>query len=198
MFIPLLTLGAVLSSLLGEVIEKLFGLDHQYYTVILVLGIVACISAIMKMPLTAIVFAVEALGLYENIIYVIIVSAVSFVITEIFGAKSINDTVVENRVEELNEGMESKVIDTYIVVKKGAFAIGKQVRDIFWPANLFVLSVKHDETKRAEVDEHGGKAIREGDRLHVRYSTYAEAETRKELMAIVGEQAYTEKEAIEI
>ena len=198
MFIPLLTLGAVLSSLLGEVIDKLFGLDHQYYTVILVLGIVACISAMMKMPLTAIVFAVEALGLYENIIYVIIVSAVSFVITEIFGAKSINDTVVENRVEELNEGMESKVIDTYIVVKKGAFAIGKQVRDIFWPANLFVLSVKHDETKRAEVDEHGGKAIREGDLLHVRYSTYAEAETRKELMAIVGEQDYTEKEAIEI
>jgi H+/Cl- antiporter ClcA len=74
MFIPILALGTVLSSLLGEVIEKIFGLEHQYYTVILVLGIVACISAIMKMPLTAIVFAVEALGLYENILYVFTLS----------------------------------------------------------------------------------------------------------------------------
>ena len=84
------------------------------------------------------------------------------------------------------------------MVEKGAFAIGKQIRDIFWPANLFVLSVKHDETKKAEVDEHGGKELREGDTLHVRYSTFDEIETREELIAIVGNQNYDEKEAVEI
>ena len=198
LFIPMLTLGAVLSSLLGEIIEYLFGLEQQYYTVILILGIVACISSMMKMPLTAIIFAIEALGCYENILYVIIVSAVSFVITEIFGAKSINDTVLENRVEEFNEGKTAMVYDTYVTVKKGAFAVGKQVRDIFWPANLFVLSVKHDESRKAEVDEHGGKAIREGDILHVRYSTVDEEETREELISIVGIQDYKENKAVEI
>jgi len=198
LFIPMLTLGAVLSAFIGEIIEYAFGLEHQYYMIILILGIVACVSSMMKMPLTAIIFAVEALGCYKNILYVVVVSAVSFVITEIFGAKSINDTVLENRVEEFNEGKSIKVYDTYVTVKKDAFAVGKQVRDIFWPANLFVLSVKHDESRKAEIDEHGGKAIREGDILHVRYSTFDEEETRDELMAIVGIQDYREKEAAEI
>ncbi|MBR7101089.1 MAG: chloride channel protein [Clostridia bacterium] len=198
LFIPLLTLGAVLSSFIGEVIEYIFGLEHQYYMIILILGIVACISSMMKMPLTAIIFAVEALGCYENILYVVVVSAVSFVITEIFGAKSINDTVLENRVEEFNEGKTPMVYDTFVTVKKDAFAVGKQVRDIFWPANLFVLSVKHDESRKAEVDEHGGKAIREGDILHVRYSTVNEEETKEELISIVGIQDYKENKAVEI
>ena len=85
-------------------------------------------------------------------------------------------------------------IDTFVTVQKGAFAIGKQIRDIFWPSNLFVLSIKHDDTKTAAVDKHGEKAIREGDLLHVRYSTYDEVQTREELMAIVGEQVYNEAE----
>ena len=59
---------------------------------------------------------------------------------------------------------------------------------------MFVLSLQHDETRGAEVDEHGGKAIREGDVLHVRYSTYDEPQTKAELTAIVGEQDYDERE----
>ena len=149
----------------------------------------------MKTPLTAIFFAVEALSCYENILYVIVASALAFIITEIFGVKSINDSVLDTRAEEQNEGKTPKVIDTFVVVQRGAFAIGKQIRDIFWPNNLFVLSLKHDETKSAELDEHGGKAIREGDTLHVRYSTYDEESTTEELLAIVGEQKINSTEA---
>ncbi len=197
-FVPLLALGAVLASLLGESMEAIFGLEHSYYTVILILGITACISSMMKMPLTAIVFAIEALGCYENILYVIIVSAISYIITEIFGVKSINDSVVDSRIEEMNEGKTLKVFDSYVTVEKGAFAIGKQIRDIFWPANLFVLSLKHNESAAPEVDEHGGKLIREGDILHVRYSTYDEESAKEELFAIVGNLDYDEKEIHEI
>ena len=192
MFVPFLALGAILSATVGKTIEVIFGLDPTYFSVILVLGITACIASMMKTPITAIVFAVEALGCHDNILYVIIVSAVSFVICEMFGAKSVNDAVMEDRVEELNEKKTAKVIDAYLIVEKGAFAIGKQIRDIFWPANLFVLSLKHDENRPAEVDEHGGKAIRAGDTLHVRYSTFDEALTKEELAAIVGKYAYSE------
>lgn len=193
-FLPILALGTILASILGETVETLFGLEHEYYVVLLMLGITACISGMMKMPLTAIFFSVETLSCYNNILYVIVVSAVAFVITEIFGAKSINDTVVDTFVEENNRDKTIKVFDTFVNVQKGSFAVGKQIRDIFWPANLFVLSLQHDETRGAEVDEHGGKAIREGDVLHVRYSTYDEPQTKAELTAIVGEQDYDERE----
>ena len=144
------------------------------------------------MPLTAIVFAVEALSCYDNILYVIIVSVTAFIITEIFGVHFINDTVLEDRAHAQNEGKEFRVIDTFVTVQPGTFAVGKQIRDIFWPRNLFVLSVQHGKRHGAEVDEHGGKEIREGDILHVRYSTYDEEKTAEELMSIVGEQVFAQ------
>lgn len=189
-FMPVLAIGALLASLVGKGAQSIFGLSHEYYVVILVLGITACISSMMKMPLTAIVFSVEALGCYDNIFFVIVVAAVSYMITEVFDAKSINDEVLDNRIDELNRRRTSKVIDTYVEVQRGSFAVGKQIRDIFWPANLFVLSVRHAERKRAMVDEHGSKSIHVGDVLHVRYSTYDVEASREELVAIVGEQDF--------
>lgn len=189
-FLPVLAVGALLSAMLASGLQALFGLSQEHYAVILVLGIAACISSMMKMPLTAIVFAVEALSCYDNVFYVIVVCAVSFVITEIFDAHSINDVVLDNHIEELNEHRPSFVIDTYVTIQCGAFAIGKQIRDVFWPANLFVLSVRHAQKKRAMVDEHGSKSLHEGDVLHVRYSTHDVEQSREELMAIVGEQEY--------
>ncbi len=189
-FLPILAVGTVFSSLLGRAAEQALGLGHEYGKLILVLGITACIAGMMKMPLTAIVFALEALGCYGNILPVIIVSVVAFVITEIFGAESINDSVLEHRIEEMRAGKQACVIDTHVTVQPDAFAIGKQVRDIFWPANLFVLSLKHAEHRVNMAS--GGKAIRAGDVIHVRYTTHDTELTRGELLAIVGEQSYCE------
>lgn len=187
MFIPSLALGATMASIVGKAAVS-FGLDPQYYTVILVLGLVACLSGFMKSPLTAIVFALEALACYQNILPVIIVSLIAYFVTEVFSAKSINDSAMESRVEELNHGKEHKIVTKHIKVMPGSFASGKQIRDIFWPANLFVLSVKKSKEESEEVDEHGGKALRAGDILHVQYSTLDEYETEQEIESIVGTQ----------
>lgn len=187
LFIPSLALGATVSAIIGKIALSL-GMDSQLYIMILVLGIVASLSGLMKSPLTAIIFALEALFCHENIISVIMVSLIAYFVTELFDAKSINDSAMETRVEELNEGKEAKVINTRVTVKHGSFASGKQIRDIFWPANLFVLSVTKAKTNSEEIDEHGGKALRTGDVLQVQYSTMDEKETWQELIAIVGKQ----------
>ncbi len=190
MFLPLMSLGAVLASALGRAGEALLGLSGEYYNIILLLGITACISGMMKMPITAVVFSLEALYCYENILYVITVSAVAYIITEIFSAKSINDDVLENKVRKQNKGKECKTAEIWVTVGESSFAVGKQIRDIFWPANLFVLSVKRDEIHGEEVDEHGGTYLRPDDKLHIRYSAFDETETLNELTAILGEQSF--------
>jgi len=190
-FLPTLAIGAFLSAIVSKILINYFSLSEQYYSTIVALGIACCVSGIMKMPLTAIVFSVEAFGCYENILYVIIASAVAFLITEIFHSKSINDSVLDNKIEAQNENKERELIDTFVVVKKGSFAVGKQIRDVLWPANLFVLSVTHSQ-KSAEVDEHGSSALKENDVLHIRYLTYDEISTKRAITAIVGEQNYDE------
>ena len=85
------------------------------------------------------------------------------------------------------------MVDTYVVVQKGAFAVGKQIRDIFWPRNLFVLSTKK-VSSNTKIDVHGGKELGEGDILHIRYTTTDDMLTRRELFDIVGEQEIKEAE----
>ncbi len=194
LFVPILALGALLSAIISGALVDLCGLSEEYATVILVLGITACISAMLKMPLTAIVFAIEALSSFENSVFIIVVAVVSYVITEFFGVQSISDVVVEHRAESLYRNKVPHVAEAFVTVAQGSFAVGKQIRDIFWPNNLFVLSVKFAKNDHVEVDGHGGKAIRAGDVLHVRYSTYDPSATIEELLAIVGEQEVTEIE----
>ncbi len=186
MFIPIMALGAVASSIIAKTMIIL-GLDEGYYTIIVVIGITACISSMMKTPLTAIVFAIEALSCYENILFVIVASIIAYMITEIFRAKSINDTIIERRAHEINGTKEPHVIEASVTIKDGAFAIGKQIRDIFWPANLKVISV-HREQDTSEIDKYAENTLHKGDTLHVRYFTTDTEATKEELYAIVGEQ----------
>lgn len=184
-FLPLMAVGALVSAIVAKLFSFL-GFDGSYCTVILVFGIIACIAGMMKMPLTAIVFAVEALSCYDNVIYVIITAGVAYLITEIFSAESINDRVLENRVDEINKGKTSTVIDRYVTVCPGSFAVGMQVRDIFWPNGVFVLSHKHTlpiDTR----DKHAAKAIHERDVLHIRCTTFDEKHTEEKLKLIIGD-----------
>ena len=187
-FLPLMAIGALLSAIVATLINFVFPLSESYYTVIIIFGIVACIAGMMKMPLTAIVFAVEALSCYDNVLFVIIVVGVSFIITEIFGVESVNDRVLENRVKEINVGKESKFLEGYVTVSKNTFAEGMHIRDIFWPSGTFVLSHKHT-LPIDQRDKRAVKAIHEGDILHLRCTTYDEKQTKEELVAILGEDA---------
>ena len=179
-FLPLLAIGAILSALFAEGVTAL-GLDASYYPVILVLGITACIGGMMKMPLTAVAFAVEALSAYELILPILLVTAVSYGTAELFDAVSINDRVLDTRLEQIREGRSRTVAETTVTVQPLSFAVGKEIRDIFWPDGLFVLSVD----KKGAL---GGKTLHEGDELRVRYATFDEKRLKKELAAILGKQ----------
>ena len=93
---------------------------------------------------------------------------------------------LENLVHEINAGKTPEIIDRYVPVKRGAFAIGMQVRDIFWPTGLFVLSHKQvlPEEQRSK---HAPKALHEGDIIHVRCTTFDAARTEEKLKDIVGD-----------
>lgn len=194
-FIPIMALGAIMASVVGRVLQSAFGLNQSYQTIILVLGISACIASMMKMPLTAVIFSLEALGCGNNVIHVIIVVAVSFIITEIFGTKGINDGIIDNIVKSQEETHKRMVIDTHIIIQKGCFAEFRHVKDIIWPSNFFLLSIIPSKSRKALIDQEGSMTLHEGDVLHIRYATFDEQHTKEELICIVGEQDYDETEA---
>ena len=195
-FVPIIALGVILASVLGRGMEICFGLSKEYYTAIIVIGVASCISAMMKMPLTALIFTLEVFGCFGNILYIIIAVTSSYIITEVFGVKGINDSILKNLVKSQEETHERKVIDTHVIIKKGSFAECMHSKDILWPANFFLLSIIPSKSRYAQIDQQGEKTFHEGDVLHIRYATFDESQTKAELTAIVGEQDYEETEAL--
>ena len=190
-FLPILAIGTIFSALIAKVLSLGISLDESYFALIIVLGIVACISSVMNMPLTAIVFAIEALSCYDNIVYVIITAGVAFIIVEIFGAESINDRVLDNMVAEINKGKTFTVFEKRWKVSKNSFAERMHVRDIFWPSGSFVLSCEHSTTA-SKNGKHTSKAIHGDDILHIRCATFDPERTCEELTAILGEDTENE------
>ena len=177
-FLPILALGAVLAGAFGEIFFMV-GFSQENYSLILSLGMVGCIAGMMKMPLTAILFGIEALGLGSNVLFVLVCSISAYLITELFKVKSISDYVLEHRISDQNKGKISKTVEQSFVIEENSFAEEKEIRDIFWPNSLMVLSVKKAD---AESESH---ALEAGDTITVRYTTFDEEKTVKEINAII-------------
>lgn len=180
MFLPTLAVSALAAALIAHGLIAA-GVSEEYYTLIVVLGIVAGMSGIMNMPFTAILFALEALGCTDNLLAVVAAVGVSFGVTVLFRAKSINELALEARIERERHGKKPISAEYDVVIQKNSFAIGKEIKDIFWPAGLYVLSVTASAPK-------GDSLLREGDVLRVAYKSWDDEATVKELFSIVGDQ----------
>ena len=96
MFLPTIALGVVLALIIGMA----FGLDPQYFSIIIILGITSAIAGFMKMPIVAIVFTFEAFGCYANILHVLLAALISFVIVKFSNTNSLVEYALEGKITE--------------------------------------------------------------------------------------------------
>ena len=94
-FIPLLAVGAALGSLIFLVCSSFLG--AEYYSLVLVLSICACVSSMMKMPLVSVVFALETFFCPQYLLFIIIAAGVSYLLPALLKVHSINEIVIESK-----------------------------------------------------------------------------------------------------
>ena len=184
LFIPQLTFGAILGALCARTMTAIGILPSQYYVIMVVIGMASFLGASLRTPITAVMFAVEALCGLSNLLPIMIGVTFSFLVIETLGVPAFNDTVIEGKVEEENAGKKPRIVDTYLTVQPNSFVVGKEIRDILWPPTCVILSVEKASTERS----HMPPGIGARDVLHVHYLTYEPRKTTKELEALVGKQ----------
>ena len=185
-FIPMLSIGALIGALLGNVFVAM-GMDESLFATVVMLSMCAFMGACTRAPLTALVFMIESTWTFSNLFYVAITIFLSYFICEIVNVEPLYDVLLERMIHKQNAGKSHDIIRLNYVVAEGAFAVGKAVRDILWPSNTKVSDiVTSDEVKR--MDDDGEKKIHAGDRLTIITQTFDEDATRKELDEILGIQ----------
>jgi CIC family chloride channel protein len=184
-FLPTLAFGAIVGSLTANVLIALGWMPREFYTAAVVLGISAFLGSTSRIPLTASVFAIEALGGINNVLPIIISSVVSLLVVEMSGLEDFTDTVIEAKVHRITNGKSPSVFVSAFEVKENSFAVGKEMRDVLWPNASVVVSFKHADKNL------GMSEIYDGDVITVRYETYNPAASLEEFEALVGKQSDT-------
>ncbi len=181
-FLPTLAFGAIVGALCAKGMIALGWLESDHYILTVVLGITAFLGATSRIPITASVFAIEALAGINNVLPIIIAVTVSFIVVELSGVEDFTDTLIEAKLRSITKGKYPTVVVTSLTVKEGSLAVGKELRDVLWPSSCTVVSYEHAS------EDHDCAGIRPGDVITVRYKTYASEETTEELKALVGAQ----------
>ena len=185
-FLPTLAFGAILGALCAEGMIALGWLGSQHYGLMVILGITAFLGATSRIPLTACVFAIEAMGGIHNGLAIVVATTIAFLVAKLSGIEDFTDAVIEAKEHARNKGKTPNVIVTSLTAREDSFILDKELRDILWPHECVVISVE-----RAQENTVGGE-IHPGDKIHVRYKTYDPAATAEEICALAGEQTLPE------
>ena len=181
-FLPTLAFGAILGTICAELFIAINLISEEYYALLVVIGMVSFLGASMRIPLTACLFAFEALGGSNNILLIAAAVTIAFIMVEVSGLSDFTSTVIKSRADAIHKGKMPHVIEVPLTVYKGSFVIDKDIRDILWPASCTMLSIERGPNKTNKI------GIAEGDILTVHYTTYDPVATANEFEVLVGDQ----------
>lgn len=141
-FIPMLALGACLGALLSKMCSVM-GMVPIYSDCIVMISMATFFTAVVKAPLTAIIMVVELTWQFTLLIPVILGVSIGYMISEIFKLKPLYDAMLETIMKEENVKLERY---SYVTsVDEDSIANGQAIRDVLWPGNLLIRSIKRGE-----------------------------------------------------
>ncbi len=186
LFIPNLAFGAIIGALCARLLVWAGALDAEFSAIIIVvIGMVSFLGATSRIPITAIVFGVEALAGVGAVLPITVGVTIAFVVIEAVGIKSFSDTVIEGKIEKYNSHRRNVTIDAYLTVEEDAFVIGKEIRDVLLPPSCVIVSINN-----AISVSRIGSGIAAGDIIHVHCQSTHPSLTARDLEALFGKQSF--------
>ena len=189
-FVPTLAFGALIASLLSRAAFALGIAPAAYGPLFITVGMTAFLAASARTPMTALVFALEALAGLQNTLALGIAVTAAFMVVEFSGKVSFADTIIEAKAHAAHEGGVPLIINAFVTVREGSFAEGKEIRDLLLPPTCAVLSIDMKSPAAADMQA--------GDVLHLHYSTYNAQDTLASIEAIFGEQPENERDRMHL
>lgn len=94
-FLPTITIGAIIGALFANTTIVLDLVPANYYMLLVTLGVVSFLGATSRIPITAFIFALEALNGTSNIIAIIIAVSAAYTVIKLSKLEDFTDTVIK-------------------------------------------------------------------------------------------------------
>lgn len=166
-FLPMLVIGALIGRLFGIIAVGMFNMPHAFIVHYMLLAMAAYFTAIVRAPITGIVLILEMTGNFSNLFSLTIVSALTFIISELMKFESVYEELFHKMFrnnKQVDSNLNGKMTAIKIPVITNSKIVNKRIMDINWPINLLVVGI---ERNNSEFIPKGDTLILDGDKLIV-------------------------------
>lgn len=162
-FLPILTLGALIGSGVGFGLYKLDLLPEQYIVSILIFSMAGYFAGIGKAPFSAIILITEMVGNLSHLMPLALVSLIAYITVDSLGGAPIYESLLQkklsiNKIKALKGNIDQLEFPIY---EHSSFT-QQRVRDIKWPENTLLSHIRHGSE---DIVPNGDTIIRPGDTL---------------------------------
>ncbi|CCV63971.1 Chloride ion channel protein, voltage-gated [Alteracholeplasma palmae J233] len=194
LFVPSLVIGGLTGALINELFISL-GVDANYTKIIIILAMGAFFGTSIHAPITTIVFMIEATQDPYNVLAMVLVLLVAMVTAHAFKNESNNDTVLERILRKQDKGKTANIYELVGKIQEGAFVVNKPTRDILWPANSLITTIKREnDPKGHRMVKGGDKLLKSLDTIVFQVQSYDLEKTKTEFTALIGNQELISKQ----
>lgn len=164
-FLPILTIGAIAGMLYGTIMQTWGLLSQRYIIDLMVFSMAAYFAGIGKAPFTAILLITEMVGSLQHLVPLAILSLTAYIVDDLLGGAPIYESLLSNmQFKKTLKKLSGQLDQVEIPVFDDSKLVDQQVRDIKWPENSLLTSIRQGEK---EIVPHGDTIIRAGDCLIV-------------------------------
>lgn len=162
-FLPILTLGAIIGTLYGTIVVKLGLMPSQYIINLLVFAMAAYFAGIGKAPFTAILLITEMVGSLQHLVPLAILSLVAYIVDDLLGGAPIYESLLTRMtIPQTLHKISGQPEHLELPIFADSSLVGQQVRDIKWPKGCLLIGLRQGEQTQIV---HGDTIIRAGTTL---------------------------------
>ncbi|MDN6517814.1 MAG: chloride channel protein, partial [Enterococcus sp.] len=163
-FLPILTLGALIGGIYGTMLHQWAGLDAQFIRDFAIFAMAGYFTAIGKAPLTAIILVTEMVGNITHLMPLAVCSLTAYVVNDLLGGNPIYESLLERLLKgHLPSITGNKTIIEFPVTAESTLD-GTLVRDFNWPKEMLLISIRRGSS---EILTHGDTVMKVGDLLMI-------------------------------
>lgn len=165
-FLPILTIGAVIGGVYGRFMVMVGWLPSVYVVNLVIFAMAGYFAGIGKAPFTAILLITEMVGSLKHLMPLAVVCLVAYLTVDVLGGAPIYESLLNRMVLPLQTWRVEQAAGypdrIEVPVFAGSPLSGHQVREFRWPTNALLIGVTRGE--RAIIP-HGDTILRAGDTL---------------------------------
>lgn len=185
-FLPILTLGAVLGAAYCALMANLGILPAKYLPNFIIYAMAGYFACISKAPFTAILLITEMVGSLAHLMPLAMVSIIAYLVVDALHGKPVYTAMFENFIGLHSEEKPAHQETLSITVYPGSQLDGCQIKDYSWPKDCIVSLIYRGEDK---LIPNGQTIISAGDTLLIQ----ANISDKNKLQEILDHASHTPK-----